>query len=124
MLNEIWKPIKGYEGLYEVSNYGNVRSCVQTVHRRIGILKPHKKNGYLAITLYKNKNYKHFYIHRVVAEHFIPNSKHLKEVNHIDCDKENNYVENLEWCNRKYNLKHSYDNGLKRQGEDHGAQIN
>lgn len=102
-------------GLYEVSNFGNIRSLKNSI-----ILKPYIKNGYLAVNLFGGVQ-KHFYVHRLVAEAFIPNPKHYKEVNHIDCNKSNNNVSNLEWCNRKQNLQHSYDNGLKRMGENHGS---
>ena len=117
----LWKPIKGYEGLYEVSNTGLVRSIITTTGRRKGLIKPHCKNGYLAVNLHKNSKLKHFYVHRLVASAFINNPNHLTEVNHIDCNKCNNNVENLEWCNRNYNLQHSYNHGLKRFGEKHGG---
>ena len=110
----IWKPIKGYEGLYEVSNTGLVRSCINNISRRKRILKHHIKNGYLAINLY-DKKCKHYYIHRLVAEHFIDNPLNLKYVNHIDCDKHNNKVENLEWCTQKQNIEHSILNGLQHR---------
>lgn len=105
--------IKGYEGIYEIDNLGNVYSV------KHGILKPYLKNGYFAVNLY-SKTCKHYYIHRLVAESFIPNPEKLREVNHLDCNKLNNHVSNLEWCNRMRNLKHSYENGLKRCGEKHG----
>src|SRR5699024_4525958 len=114
------KTIKGYEGLYAIDSNGNVYSLVTNKSRGKGILKPHHKNGYLAVHLYKDGNCKHFYIHRLVAEAFLENERGYKEVNHIDCNKTNNSLENLEWCNRTRNLKHSYENGLKRQGELHG----
>jgi len=118
---EIWKPIRGYEGFYEVSDCGNVRSVITTSSRRTKILKPYVKNGYFAVNLFDNQKMKHCYIHRLVAEAFIENPDNKKEVNHIDCDKQNNRVSNLEWCNRTHNLQHSYDNGLKRMGENHGG---
>lgn len=114
------KTIKGYEGLYAVDSNGNVYSLVTNASRRKRILKPYYKNGYLAVHLYKDGKCKHFYIHRLVAEAFLENKSDYKEVNHIDCNKTNNSVGNLEWCNRARNLKHSYENGLKRQGELHG----
>lgn len=94
---------------------------VTTAARRKGILKPHIKNGYLAVNLFKDGKQKHYYIHRLVAEAFIPNPGNLPEVNHKDCDKTNNHVSNLEWCDRNWNLQHSYENGKKRTGESHGG---
>lgn len=112
--------IKGYENLYAIDTDGNVYSLITNSSRRRKILKPYYKNGYLAVNLYKDGICKHFYIHRLVAKTFLENEKGYKEVNHIDCNKTNNSINNLEWCNRKQNLQHSYENGLKRQGECHG----
>ena len=100
---EEWKDINGYEGLYMISNFGRIKSLYQN-----RILKPKvDKNGYLEIGLMKNKRRKYFRVHRLVAIHFIPNDDEEKtEVNHIDENKENNHVENLEWCTREYNMKH------------------
>lgn len=105
--------IPGFEGIYEIDTNGNIFNSK-------GIMKPHKKNGYLAINLTKGGVQKHFYVHRLVAKTFIPNPEGLKEVNHIDANKHNNNLSNLEWCDRKHNLRHSYDKGLKRCGETHG----
>lgn len=115
-----FKFIPGYEGLYAVSARGNVYSCITAQGRRLGILKPYIKNDYLAVNLYKENLCKHFYIHRLIAGVFISNPNNLKEVNHIDCDKHNNALKNLEWCSRKQNLNHAYAHGLKRTGELHG----
>ena len=118
---EIWKPIKGFEGLYEISNTGLVKSLRREVPNNGGIsivkekiLKPQKeKNGYLRIGLNKrNKKYM-FLIHRLVAESFIPNVNNYAEINHKDGNKSNNNVDNLEWCSRSYNIKHSYINKLR-----------
>lgn len=113
--------IEGYEGLYEVDVYGNVYSILRTTSRRKLILKPHIKNGYLAVNLYKDGKCKHHYIHRLVARAFLPNPHNLPEVNHKNCNKHDNRVVNLERCNRKQNLQHSYDNGLNRTGSKHGC---
>lgn len=97
---EIWKIIKGYENLYEVSNKGNVRSI-----KRKMLLKPFDNGlGYLRVWLYKKNKRELFYIHRLVAETFIPNPNNLPEVNHINEDKTDNRVENLEYCDRMYNV--------------------
>ncbi|MCQ2059756.1 MAG: NUMOD4 domain-containing protein [Bacteroidaceae bacterium] len=121
MIGERWLPIPDYNGVYEVSDRGNVRSVISGIGYRIRILKQEKRNGYLSVNLYLNGKAKHHYIHRLVAMAFIPNPENKREVNHIDCNKHNNDVSNLEWCDRKYNLTHSYENGLKRFGENHGG---
>ena len=101
---EIWKDVKGYEGLYQVSNKGRIKSLNYRRTGKEGILQHSLDSyGYLKVTLHKNGKQKYFRIHRLVAEAFIPNVNDLPEVNHIDENKENNHVENLEWCDRKYN---------------------
>ena len=113
-LNEIWKPIKGYEGLYEVSNLGRVRSLVNNKGQyREKILKHNIRNGYPSVTLCKNKKLKSFTIHRLVAEAFLPNPDNLPCVNHKDENRLNNFVNNLEWCTYSYNI--NYGTGLKRR---------
>tara|TARA_R110000796_G_scaffold171070_3_gene288036 strand:+ start:63 stop:584 length:522 start_codon:yes stop_codon:yes gene_type:complete len=120
-MEEIWKDIKDYEGIYQVSNLGNVKSLGRVVLRKNDtkiklkekILKPGKsKSGYLIISLYKNKRGKSHIVHRLIINTFIP-CLDKKEVNHIDGDKSNNKLDNLEWCDRSYNIKHAYDNNLK-----------
>ena len=102
---EIWKDIKDYEGLYQVSNYGRVRSLKYRKTNISHIMSPAcDSNGYLGLYLYKDKNRKRFQIHRLVAEYFIPNPYNLSQVNHKDENKLNNTVENLEWCDSKYNV--------------------
>ena len=99
MLAEEWKEIKDFNSYY-VSNFGRIK------HKN-KILKPIKsRNGYLHIFLYKNKIKKQFLIHRLVAIEFIDNTSEYNEVNHIDSDKENNRIDNLEWCTRKQNVHH------------------
>ena len=116
MTNEIWKEIPDYDG-YLVSNFGRVKSFKFKTPR---ILKPALRNdGYLQLNLFKDGKQKHFCVHRLVAEAFIPNSENKFEVNHKDEDKTNNRVENLEWVTRKENLRHAVEQGLKKSGEDH-----
>lgn len=111
MIKEVWKPVKDYEELYEVSSLGNVRS----ITRYKKILKPGLVRGYPHITLYnsKNKKNKNYNIHRLVAETFIDNPNNLPQVNHKDGNKLNNSVDNLEWCTCKENILHGIKNGLK-----------
>lgn len=106
---EEWRSVIGYEGLYEVSNTGRVRSldrCVKYSNGQIHLYKGKilspviKDNGYLVVNLQRRT----FYIHRLVTEAFIPNPDNLIEVNHKDEDKTNNSVDNLEWCDHKYNV--------------------
>ena len=117
-----WKKIKNYED-YEVSNDGEVKSTGITTKYADGrvitkpskILKPYKtKNGYLNVYIYKNKKPKCFGIHRLVAQVFIDNPNNLEQVNHINGDKQDNRVENLEWCTSSYNQYHAIKHGLKR----------
>lgn len=106
---EEWKDIKGYEGLYKISNLGRVKSF-QGVKERI--LKSNIQNcGYEYVVLAMNGKFKTKNIHRLVAEIFIPNPNNYKEINHIDENKHNNNVNNLEWCTRSYNA--SYGNTPK-----------
>lgn len=104
MKTEIWKPIKDYEGLYEVSNLGRIKS---RGYKKEKILKATKdNNGYLLVYLYKGGKRKTFKLHRIVATAFITNPNKLPEINHKDENKENNHVSNLEFCDRKYNLNY------------------
>lgn len=118
---EIWLPIKDYEGFYEISNLGRVRSLDRIVYFRnnkgsrhyIGkILKQKYHNGYAYVNLNKNKELKVLPIHRLVAEHFIPNPDNLPVVNHKDGVKSNNYYWNLEWTTSLGNNLHAINNGL------------
>ena len=111
MIEEIYKDIKDLEGKYQVSNFGNILSLNYHRSGKSRLLKPRKdKDGYLRVCLYKGKKYKNFYIHRLVAETFIPNSENLTEINHIDEDKTNNRVDNLEWKSHKDNCNHGTRN--------------
>lgn len=103
----------GYEGYYEVSNLGNVRSLRTGNHLTLSV---NNKTGYVKVSLFKSpKSTKYHYVHRLVAKAFIPYDDESLEVNHIDEDKSNNAVSNLEWCNRRYNL--NYGNRNKLIGE-------
>lgn len=118
-MNEIWKPIKDYEGLYEVSNTGRIRSIERTVKRLnryktyTNQLIPEKikkgspdKDGYLKVGLWKNNKCCTTSIHRIVATAFINNPKMLPQVNHLDENKCNNRVDNLQWCSPLENINH------------------
>lgn len=103
-MDEIWKDIPGYENKYQVSNLGNVRSLNYKRSGNTQLLKLNKTTkGYPDITLSKNSKVKTHMIHRLVANAFIPNPNNLPEVNHIDENKNNNCVDNLEWVTSKEN---------------------
>lgn len=129
-MTEIWKDIPGYEGLYQVSNLGRVKSLERLVNNGVAdytiaerIKTPSEKinkgrdNGYLALALYKNNKSKNFYVHRLVAEAFVPNPQRKETVNHINGDKHDNRAQNLEWSTYKENNLHAYVTGLN--GETH-----
>lgn len=104
MMNEIWKDIKGYEGLYQISNLGNVKSLNYRNTDEEKILKQIKHSkGYLQVGLCKNGKTKKYTTHRLVAEHFIPNPNNLPQIDHINTNKTDNRVENLRWCTIKEN---------------------
>ena len=105
---EEWRDIKGFEGKYMVSNLGIVKSLNYNNTGKEGIMEPHDNGkGYLRVQLCKNGKGKWYRINRLVALAFIPNPDNLPEVNHIDKDKTNNKVENLEWCTTQYNVEYS-----------------
>ena len=110
-MTEIYKDIKDLEGLYQVSNFGNIMSLNYRRTGRAKLLKPGKnKQGYLGVVLFKDGKPKTFRVNRLVAEAFIPNPDNLTEVNHIDEDKTNNRVDNLEWKSHKGNCNHGTRN--------------
>ena len=103
-MTEEWKDIKDYEGLYQISNLGNIKSLIKNK-----ILKPYinKKNGYSYIGLHKNKKIEVIRIHKLVATHFIPNLNNFPVINHKNGIRNDNRVDNLEWCTQKYNITYS-----------------
>jgi hypothetical protein len=134
METEIWNDIIEYEGYYQVSNFGRVKSLSRCVeHKKYGsmtikekILKPlnRNKDGYMCVILKKNGTSKAMSIHRLVAIYFIPNENNLSEVNHKDGNKKNYRVDNLEWVTPKQNINHAFKTGLNkgvsRPGEKNG----
>lgn len=110
MMKEQWKPVVGYEGNYEVSNLGRVKSLPRngTIKKERIIKNNVKKSGYVDIMLSKNNKRIYTHLHRVVAKAFIPNPENKPQVNHKDGNKQNNTVENLEWATASENLKHKY----------------
>ena len=119
--NELWKPIKNYEGLYEISNLGRLKSLGTFRHK--GKIKSIRqdKDGYLIATLHKQCKQQTVKIHRLVAEAFIPNPNKLPQVNHKDENKQNNCVDNLEWCTQQYNM--SYGSFRSKVAEGHKKAI-
>ena len=107
-MTEIWKDIVGYDGLYQVSNLGRVRSLISEK-----ILKASDNGtGYFTVGLHKDGKSKMRTVHRLVAEAFVSNPNNLPQVNHIDGCKSNNQVDNLEFCDNSHNMKHAYSLGL------------
>ena len=107
-MKEIWRDIKGYEGKYQVSNMGRVKSLNYKNTGKERIMKPHDNGrGYLRVVLCKEGKGKQCRINRLVAQAFLPNPDNLPEVNHIDQCRTNNNVENLEWCTTQYNVEYS-----------------
>ena len=128
MKGEIWKDIEGYEGLYQVSNMGRVKSLN---YRRTGkeeILKGvDYGEGYLYVSLWKNGKVKQCRINRLVAQAFLENPQNLPEVNHKNEDKNDNSIENLEWCSKSYNINYGTRNkkaGKKLTGKKHSEEHN
>lgn len=105
--NELWHDVPGYEGLYKVSSYGRIK--------RNGRLKTFRvdRGGYYTVWLSKESEQKNYKVHRLVAQAFIPNPQNKLTVNHIDGNKQNNFVENLEWATHSENIIHANKMGLR-----------
>lgn len=124
MKQEEWKSIPGYDGKYEISNYGRVKSyqyCKKQKSNERILMPIQQQTGYYFVNLYKDKKMKTVAIHRLVAEAFIPNPSNLPVVNHKDETRTNNYFENLEWCTHEYNL--SYGTTRKRIAEKNSKPV-
>lgn len=106
----IWKDVNGYEGLYKISDQGEIRSLGNSFSRKEKLLKLDYSNEYPKLELFKNGKRNRKLLHRLLAEHFIPNPDNLPFINHIDNNKRNYNITNLEWCSPKYNVNHYFDN--------------
>lgn len=127
---EEWRPIVGYEGLYEVSNFGKIRNVrKRSVKSLINKELSQHVNGssiegrYISIGLWKNNKSTYKYLHRLVAEAFIPNPENKPQVNHIDGNTLNNNVNNLQWVTQEENMRHAKDHGLLKPYKDPSARI-
>lgn len=127
LIQEIWKDIKGYEGKYQISNLGNVRSLMYHNAkgiRRTSLLKPATdRSGYFRCALSKNNILTTFKVHRLVAQAFIPNPLNLPQVNHLNGNKQDNRAENLEWASNSTNQIHAYKLGLNTGARGKGITV-
>ena len=121
-----WKDIIGYENEYQINQFGEIRTLKDSPKlKKYDVLKPQisKRNGYAYQMLYKNGKGKLLRVHRLVAMAFLPNPNNLPQVNHKDGNKQNNSVDNLEWCEQSDNMKHAYKNGLQTPSENQRKAI-
>ena len=120
MAYEIWKDVKGYEGLYQVSNTGKVKSLHYGKEKLLA--DRFDKKGYLSVRLFKNGKSKTFKVHRLVAQTYIVNPYNKGQVNHINGVKTDNRIENLEWCTNYENCVHAHSNGLVAKPNPHRGE--
>lgn len=122
MQQEIWKDIPGYDGMYQVSNLGRVKSYMNQYGHGIRFMNGElTKTGYIQVSLTKRGKQQRFKIHRLVAMAFIPNPDSLPQINHKNETKTDNRVENLEWCTAKYNV--NYGSCIQRRSITNGKSV-
>lgn len=122
-MEEVWKPVVGYEGKYEVSNLGRVMSLSYRMTGCSKVMTNHpNSDGYSCLTLSKDGKQQSARVHRLVAEAFIPNPNHLPEVNHLDENPSNNQVDNLEWCTRAHNVNYGSGNERRSFSQVNGSK--
>lgn len=123
-MEEKWEKIKGYEDYYEISSLGRVKSLIRkkvrsrnrpTTKKENILTNFYNESGYPTVTIRVNRKQKGFLIHRLIAQHFIPNPNNYLIVNHLDGDKKNFSIDNLEWTTSSLNQKHAYDTGLRKK---------
>lgn len=117
VLKEVWKDIPGYEGLYQVSNLGQVKSLYGSPLGKT-MVGSSDRQGYMGIKLWKDGKYKYFKVHRIIAAVFVPNEHGKPMVNHVDGNKSNNDISNLEWCTCKENMAHSSRFGASHRNQN------
>lgn len=115
MTKEIWQDITGYDGDYQVSNYGRVRSCKKRESPFV-LKQIAQRNGYMSVSLWKNGRKRNFLVHRLVAIAFVTNPCEYNEINHRDENKQNNFSDNLEWCSHAYNMRYGNTRNKISQG--------
>lgn len=124
-MTEIWKDVEGYEGLYQVSNLGRVKSLAKwygfSYRDEKIVSQVRNRQGYVILTLRKTGSKRQVFMHRLVATAFLDNPIGYPQVNHINGDKTDNRVDNLEWCTAKHNIHHAFEIGLShgKKGEAH-----
>lgn len=120
MTEEVWKDVVGYEGIYKVSNFGNIKSYSRYPHGKL-LRGVKSTNGYYKVILCKDGEKSTIAVHRLVATAFLPNSDNLSQVNHKDENKLNNNVDNLEWCSASYN--HNYGTSIERSSKGESREV-